>query len=84
MAQSRRWEVQKNLPATYTDGLDESETQNGVGEELTTERWVAGDGREQGSEDQADTDTGLLCMCQLHLSGTSSAIMIFCLHHQDR
>ncbi|KAH9828252.1 hypothetical protein Tdes44962_MAKER09419 [Teratosphaeria destructans] len=46
--------------ATYqTDGLDEGETQNGVGEELTTERWVAGDGVQEGSEDETDPDTGL-------------------------
>lgn len=45
---------------TYqTNGLDESETQNGVGEELATERRVAGNGLQEGSKDQTDTNTGL-------------------------
>jgi hypothetical protein len=43
---------------TYTDGLDESETKNGVREELATERGVAGDGVDEGGEDETDTDTG--------------------------
>ena len=43
---------------TYTDGLDESETKNGVREELATERGVAGDSVDEGSEDETDTDTG--------------------------
>lgn len=41
-----------------TNGLDESETQNGVREELATESGVAGNTVEQGSEDETDTDTG--------------------------
>jgi len=41
-----------------TDGLDESETQNGVGEELTTHAWVTGNGLQKSSEDETDTDTG--------------------------
>jgi hypothetical protein len=41
-----------------TNGLDESETQNGVGEELATHAWVAGNGHEESSEDHTDTDTG--------------------------
>jgi hypothetical protein len=46
---------------TYqTDGLDEGETQNGVGKELTTERRVAGNGGEEGGEDETDTDTSLV------------------------
>jgi hypothetical protein len=40
-----------------TDGLDEGETQNGVGEELAAEGGVAGNTVEEGSEDEADTDT---------------------------
>lgn len=42
-----------------TDGLDESETQDGVREELSTESGVAGDTEEEGAEDETDTDTGL-------------------------
>lgn len=40
-----------------TDGLDEGETQNGVGEKLATEGRVAGNTVEEGSENEADTDT---------------------------
>jgi hypothetical protein len=43
---------------TYTNGFDESETQNGVREELATERWVAGNSAEEGGENETDTDTG--------------------------
>lgn len=43
---------------TYkTNGFDESETKNGVGEKLATEGWVAGNRSKEGSEDQSDTDT---------------------------
>jgi len=41
-----------------TDGLDESETENGVGEELTSHAWVAGNTLEESSENETDTDTG--------------------------
>ena len=41
-----------------TDGLDESETQNGVGEKLATESRVAGNTVDEGSEDETNTDTG--------------------------
>lgn len=41
-----------------THGLDEGETKNGVGEELTTQSGVAGDTHEESSEDETDTDTG--------------------------
>lgn len=47
-----------NHQVEKTDGLDESETQNGVGEELATEGRVAGNTVEEGGEDETDTDTG--------------------------
>ena len=40
-----------------TNSLNESETENSVGEELTTHAWVAGDGQEESSENHTDTDT---------------------------
>ena len=46
-----------NHQVEQTNGLDESETQNGVREELATEGRVAGDGVQEGSEDETDTDT---------------------------
>jgi hypothetical protein len=46
-----------NHQVEKTDGLDESETQNGVGEELTTEGRVAGNTVEESGEDKTDTDT---------------------------
>jgi len=42
---------------TYTNGLDEGETKNGVREKLATEGGVAGDGLDEGGEDETDTDT---------------------------
>ena len=39
--------------AYQTDGLYESEAQNGVGEELATEGRVAGDGSQEGREHKA-------------------------------
>jgi hypothetical protein len=47
-----------NHQVEKTDGLDESETKNGVGEELATEGRVAGNTVEKGGEDETDTDTG--------------------------
>jgi hypothetical protein len=47
-----------NHQVEQTHGLDEGETQNGVGEELATESGVAGDTHEESSEDETDTDTG--------------------------
>ena len=40
-----------------TNGLDEGETENGVGEKLATHGWVAGNGHDESSEHHADTDT---------------------------
>ena len=38
-------------------GFSEGETQDGVLEELTPERWVAGDTLDEGSENRTDTNT---------------------------
>ena len=47
-----------NHEVEETDGLDEGKAQNGVREELATERGVAGDSVDEGSEDETNTDTG--------------------------
>ena len=46
-----------NHEVEKTDGFDESETQNGVREELASESRVAGNTVQEGSEDETDTDT---------------------------
>src|SRR5689334_10590069 len=46
-----------NHEIEQTNGLDESETQNGVGEKLSTHAWVAGNSHQEGGEDHTDTDT---------------------------
>ena len=45
-----------NHQVEKTNSLNESETQNGVGEELTTHGWVTGDSGEEGSENETDTE----------------------------
>jgi hypothetical protein len=47
-----------NHEVEKTNGLDESETQNGIREQLATEGGVAGNAVEEGGEDETDTDTG--------------------------
>ena len=47
-----------NHQVEQTNGFDESETQNGVGEELTTEGRVAGDTKQKSTEHETDTNTG--------------------------
>ena len=47
-----------NHEIEQTDSLNESETQNGVGEELSSHAWVAGNSVEQSSEHHSNTNTG--------------------------
>ena len=61
-----------NHQVEKTDGLDESETQNGVGEELATEGRVAGNTVEESGEDETDTDTGT---SQTDGSGTHTDVL---------
>lgn len=46
-----------NHEVEKTNGFDESETQNGVREQLASESRVAGNTVQEGSEDKTDTDT---------------------------
>lgn len=62
----------KNNSAYQTDGLDEGEAQNGVGEELATERWVAGDGGEESSEHKPDADS---CATKTDSGGTHTHVL---------
>lgn len=48
---------QGNHEVEKSDSLNESETQNGVGEELATESGVAGNTVDEGSENDTDTNT---------------------------
>lgn len=61
-----------NHQVEKTNGLDESETKNGVGEELATEGRVAGNTVEKGGEDETDTDTGT---SQTDGSGTHTEVL---------
>lgn len=47
-----------NHEVEKTDGFDESETQNGIREELATKSRVTGNTVQEGGEDETDTDTG--------------------------
>lgn len=47
-----------NHEVEKTDGLDEGETKNGVGEELATHAGVAADSKDESTENDTDTDTG--------------------------
>jgi len=46
-----------NHEIEQSNGLNEGESQNGVGEELSTHAWVAGNSQDEGTENHADTDT---------------------------
>lgn len=61
-----------NHEVEKTNGLDESETQNGVREELTTEGRVAGNTVQESGEDETDTDTGT---SQTDGSGTHTNVL---------
>lgn len=61
-----------NHEVEQTHGLDEGETQNGVGEELATQSRVAGDTHEESGEDETDTDTGTT---ETNGSGTHTQVL---------
>jgi hypothetical protein len=46
-----------NHQIEQSNSFNESESQNGIREELSTHAWVASNSHEQGSEDHSDTDT---------------------------
>jgi hypothetical protein len=50
-------EEERHHEREQTSGLSEGETENGVLEELATERGVAGDTLDETTENRADTDT---------------------------
>merc|ERR1712086_1112116 len=47
-----------NHQTEKTHGLGQGETQNGVGEELRLQRWVAGVANDEGAENCSDTSSG--------------------------
>lgn len=61
-----------NHEIEQTNGFDESETQNGVGEKLSTHAWVAGNSHQESGEDHTDTNTSTT---ETDGSGTHSEVL---------